>query len=816
MNEKDIPNPRTPLFTSLALTFFFLAPLPLHAQATPPGTPPATTLAVTPAVLNFSFQIGATALPAAQTLAIRSTNPASISFSLSVTGAGPSAGAWISTSLRPGVSTRTPATVSVSVTPTGLSAGTYTGVVTLTSIGITPVVTSDIAVNLVVSPPASTVRFSPAVLPAFDYTTAGSLPADQSFVIFTDGAPISVTIAVTGAPWLKVSPTGSVRVAGLFTPINVAIDPNELAKLVPRVYTATVTISAPTAVNRTSTYPIVLNVRAAVPQVSATWPSTLIMPSSATSTSATTPPSSFVNINGLNFFDTSTVAVSGFSPTAYVRVSDSSPTPQRAEEQVTIPVYPSANTNFRFSVGSPLPTGFAGTPYSVSLTNGVKNGSGSYTWSASGLPSDGSITLNASTGLISGNLPSSGTYSLVISVRDNATNRISYLPLKLIIYPSNTPPAGTSWITIPSLLPEALVGGAPYNESLQILSGSGVTPPYNWTLNTAASLPTGLSLGATGASTTISGSASNAGTTSTLTSRRLNDGVIQVTIPPAFLTAPGLLRMAVTTPTPGGGTSNEAVLPILGPEPQIFQVVNSASYQGSIVSPGGLVTLFGSGLGPAILSVFDPNPISLTTTLPTPIPTAGATSVNFTVGATTYPAAIIYTSASQVGVIVPFGLAGAPSAQMTVSYGTQTSQPFSLAVQDVQPGIFSADGSGTGQGAILNFNATTNDYSVNSGANAAVRGDTVVIYVTGFGVTNPATSSLQRVTASTVTSAVAPSVLIGNVAATSTSAIPIGSVPGLLQINAVVPTTAPIGKAVPVNVTFGASSAQSTVTMAIK
>jgi uncharacterized protein (TIGR03437 family) len=784
----------------------------LQAQA----TTPATTLSATPAVLNFAYQIGATTLPAAQTLAIKSTNPAAISFSLSVTGSGPSAGAWISTSLRPGVSTRTPASVSVSVTPTGLSSGTYTGVITLTSLGITPVVTADIAVNLVVSPPPSTVRFSPANLPAFDYTTSGTLPADQSFVIYTDGAPVSVTIAVTGAPWLRVTPTGSVRVAGLFTPITVAIDPTELAKLVPRVYTANVTISAPTAVNKTSTYPVVLNVRAAVPMVSGTWPSSLIMPSSATSTSATTPPSSFVNVNGLNFFDTSTVSVSGFSPTAYVRVADSSATPIRAEEQVTIPVYASSNTSFRFSVGSPLPTGYATTPYSVSLTSGVKNGSGAYTWAASGLPNDGSLTLNATTGILTGTAPTPGTYNLVITVRDSTTNLLAYLPVRLTIYPSSTPPINTNWIVIPTLLPEALVGGPPYNETIQVISGGGTNPPFNWTLNTAATLPTGLSLGATGATTTITGSASNAGTTSTLTVRRLNDGVIQATVPPTFLTAPGLLRMAVTTPTPGGGTSNEAVLPILGPEPQIFQVVNSASYQSGIVSPGALVTLFGSGLGPSSLSVFDPNPVNLTTTLPTPIPVGGATSVNFTVGATTYPAGLIYTSASQVGVVVPFGLSGAPSAQMTVTYGTQTSQPYSLAVQEVQPGIFSADGSGIGQGAILNFNAATNDYSVNTGANAAVRGNTVVIYVTGFGVTNPSTSSLQRVTASTVTSAVAPSVMIGNVAATSTAAIPVGSVPGLLQINAVVPTTAPIGKAVPVTVSFGATSAQTTITMAIK
>jgi len=49
-----------------------------------------------------------------------------------------------------------------------------------------------------------------------------------------------------------------------------------------------------------------------------------------------------------------------------------------------------------------------------------------------------------------------------------------------------------------------------------------------------------------------------------------------------------------------------------------------------------------------------------------------------------------------------------------------------------KPGIFTLNGSGQGQGAILN-----QDYSVNGPSNPASRGSAVMVYATGFGASSP-------------------------------------------------------------------------------
>ena len=54
------------------------------------------------------------------------------------------------------------------------------------------------------------------------------------------------------------------------------------------------------------------------------------------------------------------------------------------------------------------------------------------------------------------------------------------------------------------------------------------------------------------------------------------------------------------------------------------------------------------------------------------------------------------------------------------------------------PGIFTADGSGTGQAAALNYNSTTGAYTLNSTTAPAKIGDTVILYLTGEGNYNAA------------------------------------------------------------------------------
>jgi uncharacterized protein (TIGR03437 family) len=183
-----------------------------------------------------------------------------------------------------------------------------------------------------------------------------------------------------------------------------------------------------------------------------------------------------------------------------------------------------------------------------------------------------------------------------------------------------------------------------------------------------------------------------------------------------------------------------------------------------------------------------------------------------------HAAPLLYTSASQVSCITPYAVAAQHGTQvnLVLTYNSLASTAFPVNVVDTNPGVFSMDASGAGQGAILNYNATTTDYTVNSSANAALKGSIVVIYATGFGQTNPVGVETQLITGVVVPVA-AVTVTIGGQAATVLAAqAPLGSVPGVLQINATVPTTLTAGAALPVLVTMGSATSQAHVTMAVK
>jgi hypothetical protein len=247
----------------------------------------------------------------------------------------------------------------------------------------------------------------------------------------------------------------------------------------------------------------------------------------------------------------------------------------------------------------------------------------------------------------------------------------------------------------------------------QTLTASGGTPPYTWT---AAGLPPGITLSALGA---LSGTPTSVGLTGPLTAVLVSDTATLVTVPATYFANPGTLRMAVTTPAPGGGVSGSAQLAVFGPSPQIFGVVNSASYVQGTVTPGEIVTIFGTGLGPATLALFNPSAPPIPVSLPATGP-ATAVTING------IPAPLIYTSATQIAAIVPYNGAGS-SASVVVTYGSQPpSLAFTLGVAATNPGLYTLASSGQGQGAVLNYNAATADYTVNSVALPAAKGSIVV------------------------------------------------------------------------------------------
>ena len=139
-----------------------------------------------------------------------------------------------------------------------------------------------------------------------------------------------------------------------------------------------------------------------------------------------------------------------------------------------------------------------------------------------------------------------------------------------------------------------------------------------------------------------------------------------------------------------------------------------------------------------------------------------------------------------------------------------------MSVVAVVPGVFTIDASGAGQGAILNYNSTTGDYTTNGSGASASKGSTIILFATGFGQTTPVGQETQLI-AGPVSPADVVTLTIGGQSATVQAAVaPPGSVPGVLQVNATVPATVATGNAIPVVLAVGGVNSQSGVTMVIK
>ena len=266
--------------------------------------------------------------------------------------------------------------------------------------------------------------------------------------------------------------------------------------------------------------------------------------------------------------------------------------------------------------------------------------------------------------------------------------------------------------------------------------------------------------------------------------------------------------------TYGGGNSN--TLAVIGdaflakianstaPAPTVAAVVNGASFQSGAVSPGEIVSIFGSNLGPAQGqgAIFDPASGRLTTT---------NGGVQVMIGGTAAPLAFV--QANQVNAIVPYEVNGSQTAQLQVIYNGATSAPVALNVAASAPGIFSQDSSGKGPGVVFNQDGT-----LNTASNPAAPGTIIQIFGTGEGQTSPAgQDGLRALTPPYPTPLLPVSVKVGNVTLTEIDykgAIPT-FVAGLFQVNARLTSNVPSGTQ-PLVITVGTASTQSGLTVFIK
>jgi uncharacterized protein (TIGR03437 family) len=269
---------------------------------------------------------------------------------------------------------------------------------------------------------------------------------------------------------------------------------------------------------------------------------------------------------------------------------------------------------------------------------------------------------------------------------------------------------------------------------------------------------------------------------------------------PALVSVTPAAQMVVTLPGYGA-----ALLRLANTQPVLTAagIANGASYHTGTVAPGEILALFGTNIGPT-------TPASLTLVNPNLVANSlEGVHVLFD----GVPAPVLFASAGQVNVVAPNSIAGNSTTQVQVEYLGALSAPITLPVAATVPGLFTQNASGDGPGAIVNVSSGT----VNSASSPASPGDWVSIYVTGAGVTTPASvDGLVTFPPYPVANAHV-SVTIGGIPCdvNYAGAAP-GYVAGLLQINAQVPAGVTPGSNVPVAVTIGTAVSQSGVTLAVE
>ncbi len=150
-------------------------------------------------------------------------------------------------------------------------------------------------------------------------------------------------------------------------------------------------------------------------------------------------------------------------------------------------------------------------------------------------------------------------------------------------------------------------------------------------------------------------------------------------------------------------------------------VVNGASFALGAIAPGEIVSIFGSGLGPAEGEQGRlESPRRVATEL-----------VGVEVFFDGVPAPLFFVRADQINAQAPYSLDGKSETEVHVRFQDRDSERVEFAVAAGAPGIF-AFPHDPGRAVVFNENGT-----LNSSSNPAMRGEVVVFFATGEGQTIP-------------------------------------------------------------------------------
>ena len=699
----------------------------------------------------------------------------------------------------------TPQDLSIGVNPTGLAAGTYSATVNVQASGAlnSPLA---IPITLTVSDSSSVAVSVPSV--QINYQVGGSNQVlSQTVRVTSTGQPVTVSasaaMSTCGSNWLRVYPTQ------FDTPASITVNTEPLGFTTPQECNGVVVltpvgggsaIQIPVTLKVTTTpvmniSPLSLNFSAlfdgspAVEQtVALSMTDNSAVPFNLTPISIG---SNWLRLSATNgntpamirvTADPNNVGVGNYSTAIMVS------SPALASTQA-ITVNFSVTSNIKAAV-NPLALSFeqvfgSGPPAAQVLNVTTAGGATSYTVTTSTSNSVGWLSAT----------PNIGTTPGTISVGVNGTN----------LQPGSY--SGSIVITLPAAANSPLLIPITFNVlRSQTLNASPASLSFTYRL--PGSPPASQQLRITTAGDPLVASASavtqNGGSWLSVTPASGRTAVtFDVAINPAGLGA-GVYTGTVNITAPASPNSPLLVpvrLEVIGPPaPSITTVFNAASGAQGSIAPGEIVTITGAGLGPANgaeLRLQDDNTV--------------ATQVEGTrVLFETYAAPILYTSAGQINVVVPYEVSGMNSVRVVVEYQGIRSVPVAYQTSATAPGIFTTTQTGKGQGAILNQNS-----SYNAVDTPAERGSIVQVFATGEGVVNPAAPT-GSVTSTGRTPVARVRATVGGTDAdvVFAGAAP-GAVAGLLQVNVRIPPNVPVGS-VPIVLNIGGVSSQAAVTVAVR
>jgi uncharacterized protein (TIGR03437 family) len=236
--------------------------------------------------------------------------------------------------------------------------------------------------------------------------------------------------------------------------------------------------------------------------------------------------------------------------------------------------------------------------------------------------------------------------------------------------------------------------------------------------------------------------------------------------------------------------------------PIVLGALSSGSYfKPPAPSPGELVSVFGLQLSDGLEQA---QSLPLVTTLQ-----------NGTLLLGGRPLPLVFTSAGQINVQIPYDIPPGTIQQIIAQHGTKLSVPQPVSIRSSEPAIFSTDSSGAGQGHIYVITSSGQQLLANA-SNPATAGDVLVIYCTGLGNVSPAVTAGTAVPSDALRNTVGQTTLtIGGVNAAVAFAGLTPGLTGLYQVNVTVPAGVTAGNQVPVVLAVDGEPAPP-VSMAVK